>query len=302
MTFEVTILGSNSALPSHGRHPTSQVVNHNENLYLLDCGEGTQIQLSTYKIKRSKINHIFISHLHGDHYYGLIGLLTSYHLLKRTEPVNLYGPKGLKEILEVNFRYSDTRLVYTLNIHEINCSDSELILESDQLAISTIPMKHRIPCCGFLFRQKPAGRKIIAEKIAFYEIPLSAIPDLRTGKDISLGDRKIPNEELTTDPPIPKSYAYCSDTLYNETFLNIIHGVDMMYHETTFMDDSKGRAEITYHSTTLQAGMIAKKAAVKKLLIGHFSSKYDDLSLLLQETKSIFENTELAEEGKIFKI
>ncbi len=302
MTFEVTILGSNSALPSHGRHPTSQVVNHNENLYLLDCGEGTQIQLSTYKIKRSKINHIFISHLHGDHYYGLIGLLTSYHLLKRTEPVNLYGPKGLKEILEVNFRYSDTRLVYTLNIHEINCSDSELILESDQLAISTIPMKHRIPCCGFLFRQKPAGRKIIAEKIAFYEIPLPAIPDLRTGKDISLGDRKIPNEELTTDPPIPKSYAYCSDTLYNETFLNIIHGVDMMYHETTFMDDSKGRAEITYHSTTLQAGMIAKKAAVKKLLIGHFSSKYDDLSLLLQETKSIFENTELAEEGKIFKI
>jgi ribonuclease Z len=302
MTFEVTILGSNSALPSHGRHPTSQVVNHDENLYLVDCGEGTQIQLSTYKIKRSKINHIFISHLHGDHYYGLIGLLTSYHLLKRTEPVNLYGPKGLKEILEVNFRYSDTRLVYTLNIHEINCSDSELILESDQLAISTIPMKHRIPCCGFLFRQKPAGRKIIAEKIAFYEIPLSAIPDLRTGKDISLGDRKIPNEELTTDPPIPKSYAYCSDTLYNETFLNIIHGVDMMYHETTFMDDSKGRAEITYHSTTLQAGMIAKKAAVKKLLIGHFSSKYDDLSLLLQETKSIFENTELAEEGKIFKI
>ncbi|MBA2423150.1 MAG: ribonuclease Z [Chitinophagales bacterium] len=302
MTFEVTILGSNSALPAHGRHPTSQVVNQNESLFLVDCGEGTQMQLSKYKIRRSKINHIFISHLHGDHYYGLIGLLTSYHLLKRMEPLHLYGPRGLKEIIDVNFKYSDTRLVYPLNSHEIDCAGNDIIFESDQLTISTLPMNHRIPCCGFLFRQKQSGRKILAEKIASYQIPHSTIPNLRKGEDIQRGEHKIPNDELTTDPPLPKTYAYCSDTLYTEEFLNLIQGADLMYHETTFMDESKGRAELTFHATTLQAGLIAKKAAVKNLLIGHFSSKYEDLNLLLEETKSVFTNTELAEEGKVFKI
>src|SRR5580765_1753732 len=173
MTFSVTILGSNSALPAHGRHPTAQIVNHNEKFYLIDCGEGTQMQLSNYKIRRGKIDHIFISHLHGDHYYGLIGMLTSYHLLRRSEPLRLFAPKGLKEIIDLNFHYSNTRLVYDLITHEIDCDAAQVIYENEQLIVHSIPMMHRIPCCGFLFREKTHERKIIPEKLNEYHIPVS---------------------------------------------------------------------------------------------------------------------------------
>lgn len=302
MTFDVTILGSNSALPAHGRHPTSQVVNHNENIFLLDCGEGTQMQLSAYKIKRSKIGHIFISHLHGDHYYGLIGLLTSYHLLKRAEPLHLFGPRGLKEIIDLNFKYSDTRLVYKLVAHEVDCTGAAVIFETEELTVSTIPMNHRIPCCGFLFREKKHERKINPEKIAAYKIPVTAIPDLKKGGDLQLGDRTIPNDELTFDPSPSRSYAFCSDTLYHEAIIPQVQGADLMYHESTFMEESRERAALTFHSTTLQAATIASKAEVKKLLIGHFSAKYDDLELLLDEAKTVFPNSELAIEGKTISI
>lgn len=297
MTFEVTILGSNSALPAHGRHPTAQVLNHNERFYLLDCGEGTQIQMSNYRIKRSKIDHIFISHLHGDHYYGLIGLLTSYHLLKRTAPLHLFGPKGLKEIIDLNFRYSDTHLVFELVAHEIDCSNAQMIYENEQLTVTTIPMKHRIPCCGFLFREKKRDRRIVAEQLAKYAIPVSLISDLKKGKDLELNGLTIPNQELTADPPASRTYAFCSDTLCTDQFIEQVREADLLYHEATFMDESHERATLTFHSTTLQAAATAKEAAVKKLMIGHFSAKYDDLQLLLREAKTIFPATELALEG-----
>ncbi|MBK9733060.1 MAG: ribonuclease Z [Chitinophagaceae bacterium] len=302
MTFEVTILGSNSALPAHGRHPTSQVLNHNEKLFLIDCGEGTQIQLTNYRIKRSKINQIFISHLHGDHYYGLIGLLTSYHLLKRVEPLHLFCPKGLKEILDLNFKYSDTHLTYELVVHEIDCSSSKLVFENEHLSVTTIPMKHRIPCCGFLFREKARDRRILPEKLEQFEIPLSNIVDLKAGKDVTVGGRTIANHELTGEPPAPRCYAFCSDTLYSEHFLTQVKGVDLLYHEATFMEESAERASLTFHSTTLQAAKIALKAEVKKLLIGHFSAKYEDLQLVLQEAASIFPDTQLAIEGLTIQI
>lgn len=302
MIFEVTILGSNSALPAHGRHPTAQVLNHNEKLFLIDCGEGTQMQLSNYHIKRSKINHIFISHLHGDHYYGLIGLLTSYHLLKRKEPLHLFCPKGLKEILLLNFKFSDTHLHYELVFHEVNAAGSDVIFENEELTVSTLPMKHRIPCNGFLFREKPRQRRILPEKLEEYGIPISKIQDLKEGKDIELAGDLIPNRQITGEPQPSRAYAFCSDTLYSEDLLPLITGVDLLYHEATFMNDSAERASMTFHSTTIQAATIAKKAAVSNLLIGHFSAKYEDLELILQEARTVFPHTRLAIEGNTVQV
>ncbi|MBA3647604.1 MAG: ribonuclease Z [Chitinophagales bacterium] len=299
--FEITVLGSNSAIPSHGRHPTSQVLNHNEKYYLIDCGEGTQMQLSTYKIKRSKINHIFISHLHGDHYYGLIGLLTSYHLLKRPEPLHIYGPKGLKEVIDLNFQYSDTHLSYELISHEISYGEN-LIFDSDEISVTTIPMKHRIPCCGFLFREKKSGRKILADKMEEYEIPYSMIPDLKKGYDITINGLSILNQEVTADPPLPRSYAFCSDTKSNEDIIPQISNADLLYHEATFMEESVERAALTFHSTAFQAALIARKANVKRLLIGHFSAKYTELNGICKEAQSIFSNTDVAIEGEKYSI
>ena len=302
MTFDVTILGSNSALPAHGRHPTSQVVNHNEKFYLLDCGEGTQMRLSDLKIKRSKIDQIFISHFHGDHYYGLIGLITSYHLLQRQAPLHIFSPRGLKEIFDANFKYSQTHLVFDLQFHEIDCNQSEVIYENDDISVKTILMNHRIPCTGFLFREKKHARKINAEKIQEYHVPISAIADLKKGKDFISGSEIIPNSELTLDPSPERTYAFCSDTLFNEGIIPTIEGVDLLYHESTFMNESADRAAQTFHSTTLQAATIAQKANVKKLIIGHFSAKYSDLNLMVEEARTIFPNTELALEGEKFEV
>ncbi len=302
MTFDVFILGSNSAIPAYGRHPTSQVVNHNEKLFLIDCGEGTQMQMSHYKIKRSKINHIFISHLHGDHYYGLIGLITSYHLMQRVEPLHLFCPKGLSEIIELNFKYSDTRLKFELLFHEIDCESSNIIFENEQLSITTIPMQHRISCCGFLFKEKKHERKIISQKLAEYKIPVSEIPSIKKGNDLVLNGNTIKNAEITTGAEPSRSYAYCADTLYNEKILPIINGVDLLYHEATFMDESEERASLTFHSTTTQAATMAKKAMVNKLLIGHFSAKYPELELMAEEAKKVFPETQLAIEGKKFNV
>ena len=302
MTFEVTILGSNSAIPAHGRHPTAQVLNHNEKFFLLDCGEGTQMRLSQLKIRRSKIDQIFISHLHGDHYYGLPGLLTSYHLLQRREPLHIFAPKGLKEIIELNFKYSNTRLIYDLQFHEFGCVSPEKIFESEELIVTTLPMNHRIPCCGFLFREKKHSRKILPEMLEVYKIPVSAIADLKRGKDFAIGEKIIPNSELTSDPLPARTYAFCSDTLYNEEFISLIEGADLMYHEATFMNESAQRAVQTFHCTTAQAATIANKAGAGKLLIGHFSAKYTELELMLEEARVIFQNTELALEGEKFSV
>lgn len=302
MTFEVTILGSNSAIPAHGRHPTAQVLNHNENFFLLDCGEGTQMRLSQLKIRRSKIDHIFISHLHGDHYYGLPGLITSYHLLQRKEPLHIFAPNGLKEIIDLNFKYSNTHLLYELQFHEFGCDSPEKIFESGELIVTTIPMNHRIPCCGFIFREKKHPRKILPEKLEAYHVPVSAIADLKHGKDFVTEGKTIRNSELTGDSPPQRSYAFCSDTLYNEGIISMIEGADLVYHEATFMNESADRATQTFHCTTAQAATIANKARAGKLLIGHFSAKYTELELMLEEARVIFPNTELAIEGEKYSV
>lgn len=302
MSFEVTILGNNSAIPAHGRHPTAQVVNINDKLFLVDCGEGTQMQMAYYRIKKSRIDHIFISHLHGDHYFGLIGLITSYHLQRRLEPLHIYGPKGLGEIIDFQLSFSDTRLYYELIFHPMNCEKEELILETSELTVTAFPVVHHIPTMGFAFKEKTDLRKVVLEKVDSYHIPHTFIPELKKGKDFSDGSNTVSNDLVTVTPAAPRSYAFCADTIYTETIIPYIRGFDLVYHEATFMEESMERTKITFHSTAKQAGAIAKQACIHKLLIGHFSAKYENLTPLLNEAKEIFPNTELALEGRKFEV
>ncbi len=303
MGFELTILGSSSAIPTFQRFPTSQVLKHNERLFLIDCGEGTQMQLNKYEIKTHKINHIFISHLHGDHYFGLMGLLSSMHLLGRTAELNVFGHPLLKEIIDLQLRASNTTLRYNLIFHPLGVEKGELIFEDDELTVTEISLNHRIPCTGFLFKEKNKPRKLIKEKIEEYNIPIPSLLDIKKGQDyMNEAGVTIPNEELTLPPSPPKSYVFCSDTIYDESIIDSIKEVDLLYHESTFMQDLLTRAKETYHTTALEAGTIALKANVKKLLIGHFSSRYKFLEPFLLEAQSVFPNTELAVEGAIFNI
>ncbi|MCH8331396.1 MAG: ribonuclease Z, partial [Bacteroidetes bacterium] len=282
---------------------TSQVVTVNNKIYLIDCGEGTQIQLRNLNFKASKIDHIFISHLHGDHFFGLVGLISTFHLLKREKPLNIYGPDGLEEIIYVQLKYSNTKLCYELNFHTIEEYNGQIIFENKDLTIETVAMKHRIPCAGFVIREKERPRKILQEKIEEYHLPIEVMSDIKDGQDYTNEKGQvIPNDELTTDPPPPRSYAYCTDTAYNEEIITAIKGVDLLYHEATFGEDSADRAATTFHSTAKQAAAIAQKAEAGKLLIGHFSAKYKTLEILLEEAKSVFPNTELALEGTTFSI
>ena len=295
--FDLTILGCSSATPTSSRNPTAQILNHAERYFLIDCGEATQIQLRKFKFKMQRIDHIFISHLHGDHYLGLPGLLGSMHLLGRDKELHIYSPPGLEEIITVSHHHSKSHLNYKLVFHTIE--SQARIFEDDKLTVDTIPMNHRIPCYGFLFREKPNLRNIIKEKIEQYNIPVQEIPHIKVGKDfISAEGKKILNAELTTDPLPPRSYAYCSDTLYNESYIEQIKNVDMLYHEATFGSEMAERAKETHHCTAKEAGMIAQKANVKKLIIGHYSARYRDLAPLLAEAKEVFQNTVLAVEGE----
>lgn len=303
MTFEITILGSSSATPIYSRHPTAQVLNINERFFLIDCGEGTLIQMNRYRIKFHRINHIFISHLHGDHYLGLMGLLSTMHLQGRTEPIHLHAPNDLQEIIDIQLRYSETVLRYEVIFHSVNPTTSKIIFEDEDIEVRTIVLNHRIPCTGFLFTEKPKLRKLQKEKLLEYSIPVSDYPGLKRGENYIAEDGMvILNAELTTDPRPPRSYAFCSDTLYNERIIPMIKGIDLLYHEATFMNDKIERAAETYHTTAEQAGTIALKADVKRLLIGHFSARYKNLYPLLEEAKGIFKNTSLALEGDKFII
>jgi len=304
MKFELTILGSNSAIPAHGRHPTAQVLNIREQLYLIDCGEGTQIQLQRYKIKGSKINHIFISHLHGDHFFGLIGLITTYHLLHRNKPLHIYGPPPLEDIIAIHLKHTGMAgLHYELVFHPIDNTGSEVILENKGLKVRTIPLKHRIPCSGFVFREKTKERHILPEMLERYNIPVEQILEIKKGADFTTaGGQTIANATLTTPPDEPRVFAYCTDTLYDESIVSYVREVDMLYHEATFDKSMVERARITHHATTEQAARIAQKARVKQLIIGHFSAKYARLLPLLEEARAIFENTSLAMEGARFEI
>ena len=297
----LTILGNNSAIPAFDRNPTAQILQTLEESYLIDCGEGTQMQMMRYKIRRSKISHIFISHLHGDHYFGLIGLLTSMSLLGRTQDIYLHAPAALEEIINLQLKVSDTHLSYPLHFRELKTEG--IIVDDKKLTVECFKTQHRIECWGFLFRQKKNPRKLDAARAKTYEIPAAFYEKLQRGEDyVNKKGTIIPNEEVTTAAPNAKAYAYCADTIYDESLIEKIKGVDLLYHEATYLKDLAERAAARFHSTTVQAAAIAQKAGVKKLLIGHFSSKYETLDEFLTEAVEVFECTELALEGVCYKI
>jgi ribonuclease Z len=303
MKFEVTILGSSSATPIFNRNPTAQILNINEKLYLVDCAEGTQQQMLRFDIKASRIDYIFISHLHGDHYLGLVGLLSSMHLNGRKKTLKVFCPPPLKEIVDLQLKYSETTLNYPVEFIFTDATSRGVILENQDIFVETIPLNHRIPCTGFLFRQKKRLRKLIKEKIEELEIPIPYYTSIKKGNDYEASDGTIyKNSALTIEPQEPKSYAYVSDTLYNEKYLPQINAVTLLYHEATFLNDMLDRANQTHHTTALQAGEVAVKVNAGKLIIGHFSARYKTLNELLDEAQSIFPNTELAVEGKTFII
>jgi ribonuclease Z len=303
MKFEVTILGSSSATPIFNRNPTSQVLNINERLYLIDCGEGTQQQMLRFDIKASRIDHILISHLHGDHYLGLVGLLSSMHLNGRKKALKLVCPEPLKEIIDLQLKYSDTELQFPIEYVFTNAQQIEVVISNNDVVVETIPLDHRIACTGFLFKEKKRLRKLIKEKIESLDISVAYYSILKKGGDYTDEKGKVyKNEDLTIDSAEPKSYAYCSDTMYNENYFAQIANATLLYHEATFLNDMLDRALITHHTTALQAGEIALKTNAKKLLIGHFSARYKTLNELLDEAKINFPSTDLAIEGKTFFI
>lgn len=299
--FAVTILGNNSAVPAFNRHPTSQVVTIDGNNYLVDCGEGTQIQMINYKIRRSKISHIFISHLHGDHYFGLIGLINSFGLLSHQQDLHVFGPSPLKEIIELQLKVADTHLPFNLFLHTI--TGPATLIDTEKLTVKCFRTNHRIECYGFSFEEKKLPRKLNPEKAREYEVPMAFYERLKQGEDyISKNGGIVKNGWVTIANEPGRKYAFCADTKYDESLIPHIEGADMIYHETTYLDNLRERAESRFHSTTKQAAQIALKANVKKLLIGHFSSKYDTLDEFEKETREIFPNTELALEGAVYML
>ena len=297
----VTILGNNSAVPAFDRHPTSQVVTLDGTNYVVDCGEGTQIQMINYKIRRSKISHIFISHLHGDHYFGLIGLISSFGLLGHQQELHVFGPSPLKEIIELQLKVADTTLPFNLHLHTI--TEAATLVDTEKITVKCFRTNHRIECYGFVFREKKQPRKLNPDKAKEYEIPSSFYDKLKNGEDYTSKDGNLIKNEWVTEAGEPgKTYAFCADTKYDESIIPHIQGADMIYHETTYLDNLRDRAEARFHSTTRQAATIALKAGVKKLLIGHFSSKYDTLEEFEQEAREVFPDTELALEGVAYKL
>jgi len=299
--FGVTILGNNSALPAYDRHPTSQIVTLHDELFLIDCGEGTQMQMAKYKIRRSKINHIFISHLHGDHYFGLIGLITSMGLLGRENDLHIYAPSTLKEIIDLQFKVADTQLPFALHFHPLE--KDGLIVEGKRFTVECFSTQHRIECWGFIIREKKHLRKIDKEKVVELNIPAAYYTHLKNGDDYETKNGEIIKNEWVTIPnSLPRSYAFCADTIYDEKLAAIVKNTTLVYHETTFLKDMNDRATARFHSTTHQAANIAIKANAQKLLIGHFSSKYENLDQFLSEAQEIFSNTDLAIEGVTFRV
>jgi len=299
--LSVTILGNNSAVPAFDRHPTSQVVIIDGNSFLVDCGEGTQIQMIKYKIRRGKISHIFISHLHGDHYFGLVGLINSFGLLSHQQDLHVFGPSPLQEIVELQMKVAKTTLPFNLFFHTIN--KEGVLVDDSKYEIRCFRTNHRIECYGFSFREKKKPRKIDVEKVVAAGIPASFYKKLEEGLNYTTKeDVLIKNETVTMEAPKGKKYVFCADTKYDETLLPHINEADMIYHETTYLDNLRERAEERFHSTSKQAALIAKKAKVKKLLIGHFSSKYAELDEFEKEAREIFKHTEIALEGVTYQV
>ncbi|MCL4105538.1 UNVERIFIED_CONTAM: hypothetical protein GTU68_057413 [Idotea baltica] len=302
--FSVRILGSSSATPAFQRFTSSQVVNYHDRYYLIDCGEGTQMQLQKYRIKYSRIDGIFISHLHGDHILGAPGLLASLSIFERKSPLPIYAPRGLKEILELIFHHSDTQLSYELQFHALeDFTVGDTIFSTDRLEVKTIPLQHRTFCNGFLFQEKNKRRKFNFYRAKELGIPKEYFHLIKQGNDVTLQDgTHIPVDEVLFPAEAPLSYAYCSDTRYNDAYIPYFKGATLLYHESTFMDALVARAETTDHSTAKEAGMAARRAEVQKLIIGHFSARYKDLTPLRDEAREEFPNTSLALEGRVFDL
>ena len=303
MSFNLTILGTGSATPVITRNPTAHFLQIEQDGYLIDCGEGTQNQILRYKLRPTRLKYIFITHLHGDHYFGLIGLISTLNMHRRSEDLWVFGPKGLAEIITIQLKYSDAWLNFKLHFIETDTKKSYQLFENESVTVTTIPLIHRVECCGFLFREKPQKHKIVKETMPS-DLTIEQIRALKDGKNVMNPDGSIKYDyRHYTIPSVKgKSYAFCSDTLYHEPIIEIIKNVDLLYHEATFLDELIIRANQTNHSTSKQAGEIAKRANVGKLIIGHFSSRYKELEPLLNEAKAVFPNTVLAEEGQNFEI
>jgi ribonuclease Z len=304
VSFSLTILGSSSAVPVSGRSPSAYAVRLHERIFLVDCGEGTQMQLRKFNLSPGKIKHIFISHLHGDHVFGLFGLLSTYKLLDRTAELHIYSNPVLKEILDEHHKYFyQEPFPFPIVFHPFGAGKKQLIFEDDQLEVFTIPLKHSIPTCGFLFREKPLLLNLKKEMIAKYRVPPGEMMNIKRGRDfITPEGEQVENKILTYPPYQPRSIAVCSDTRYTESIIPQIYGADILYHEATYLETMRKRAGETFHSTARQAGMLAKKANVGKLIIGHFSARYKEADPVVAEARKEFPNTFSAEEGDSHKI
>jgi len=299
--FHVTILGNGSAVPTAYQHPTSQLLQYRNQRFLIDCGEGTQIQMIRYKLSVRKINRIFISHLHGDHYFGLVGLLSTLHLYGHKKAIHLYAPGALKSLLDLQFQLSDTRLRFDLVFHPL--PEQGLIYEDKNLTVHTFPLNHRIETHGFVFREKSRDRKLSKTFVKNFQPGIEQMQQIKKGADFLTAEGNLlKNSDITLDPPAPRGYAYCSDTAYDESIIPHIHGVDVLYHEATFDDEMAHVAEEKYHATARQAAQIARKAKVKKLLLGHFSARFKDRRSLHTQAREVFENSDLTREGERYAI
>lgn len=298
--FNINILGCGSALPTTRHLATSQVIDLRDKLYMIDCGEGTQVQMRKMRIRFSRLNHIFISHLHGDHCFGLPGLISTLGMLGRTGELIIHGPKDVETYLRPVMDLFCRGLEFDVRFNSIDPYKQALVMEDRSLSVYSIPLKHRIPTCGYLFAEKPKEAHIIRDMTDFYQVPVRCMKDIKQGQDFVTPEGEIiPNARLTRPAAPPKRYAYCSDTAYSPSIIPVIEGVDLLYHEATFAECDAARAKETFHSTARQAAQIAKQAQVKQLMIGHYSARYDDLTELKQEAEAIFPGTILANEGLV---
>lgn len=300
--MKLTVLGCYAATPRTFTNPTSQVLEINNELFLIDCGEGTQVELRRNKVKFGKIKHIFISHLHGDHFYGLIGLISTFMLLNRKTELHVYGPKGIKEIISLQLKFSNSWTGYPLYFHELSGKDPEVILTTKKVTVETIPLKHRIYCNGFLFREQPKPRKLLMEEVKKYPIDVAYYKGIKKGKDAILSNGTvIPNAQLTADPDPPKSYAFCSDTAFYPAMIDQLQSITALYHEATFLEEHAYLAAPTGHSTAREAAAIAREAKVENLVLGHFSTRYDSILPFKTEAEDVFPNVLLADDGKLLQ-
>ncbi|SDL51066.1 ribonuclease Z [Segatella bryantii] len=301
--FKIHILGCGSALPTLHHNASSQIVEIREKLFMIDCGEGTQMQLRKSKIRFTKISAVFISHLHGDHCFGLIGMISTFGMLGRTATLHVYAPADFGPILQQQIDFFCTGLEFKVEFHPVDTSKSQVIYEDRSLTIETIPLEHRIACCGFIFREKPLKPHIRRDMLDFLQIPVSQINNIKAGADWTTeSGQVIPNSRLVIPADPARSYAYCSDTRYIPTLHQLLCGVDTIYHESTYASDYEDRARLYYHSTSKQAASVARDAGAKQLLLGHYSARYIDESKILAEAKAIFPNSKLTDEGKIFDV